>query len=42
MKKLIAESIGTFCLVFAGTGAIIINDVTGGSVSQAKASVHNR
>jgi aquaporin NIP len=33
MKKLIAESIGTFCLVFAGTGAIIINDVTGGSVS---------
>src|SRR4029077_15077977 len=33
MKKLIAESIGTFCLVFAGTGAIIINDVTGGRVS---------
>ena len=33
MKKLIAEFIGTFCLVFAGTGAIVINDVTGGSVS---------
>jgi aquaporin NIP len=33
MKKIIAEFIGTFCLVFAGTGAIVINDVTGGSVS---------
>jgi glycerol uptake facilitator-like aquaporin len=32
MKKLIAESIGTFCLVFAGIGAIVINDVTRGSV----------
>ena len=26
-KKLIAELIGTFILVFAGTGAIIINDI---------------
>lgn len=33
MKKLIAEAIGTFALVFAGTGAIIINDVTGGGVT---------
>jgi len=33
MKKFIAEAIGTFALVFAGTGAIIINDVTGGGVS---------
>jgi aquaporin NIP len=32
-KKLIAEAIGTFCLVFAGTGAIIINETTGGTVS---------
>lgn len=32
MKKLIAEAFGTFCLVFAGTGAIIINDATGGSI----------
>jgi aquaporin Z len=24
---------GTFCLVFAGTGAVVINDVTGGTVS---------
>jgi aquaporin NIP len=33
MKKLVAESFGTFCLVFAGTGAIIVNDVSGGSIS---------
>jgi len=32
-KRLVAEAIGTFCLVFAGTGAIIIDDVTKGSVS---------
>jgi aquaporin NIP len=33
MKRYIAEVIGTFALVFAGTGAIIINDVSGGVVS---------
>lgn len=33
MKKLAAEFFGTFALVFAGTGAVIINDVTGGSVT---------
>lgn len=33
LKKYIAELIGTFGLVFCGTGAIIINDVTGGIVS---------
>jgi aquaporin NIP len=32
-KKLFAEAIGTFCLVFAGTGAIIIDEATGGAVS---------
>lgn len=33
MKKLFAEFFGTFCLVFAGTGAIIVNDVSGGSIA---------
>jgi aquaporin Z len=35
MKKLLAESLGTFALVFAGTGAIVINDVTGGVIGHA-------
>ncbi len=33
MKKYLAEAIGTFALVFCGTGAIVINDVTNGAVS---------
>ena len=33
MKKYVAELIGTFALVFCGTGAVIINQVTNGSVS---------
>ncbi|MFT6937546.1 MAG: aquaporin Z, partial [Saprospiraceae bacterium] len=33
MKKYIAEAIGTFALIFCGTGAIIINETTGGSVT---------
>ena len=33
MKKVVSEILGTFALVFAGTGAIIINDVTGGTIS---------
>ena len=32
-RLLIAECIGTFMLVFAGTGAIIINDVYGGVIT---------
>ncbi len=32
-RTFIAEFIGTYALVFCGTGAIIINDITGGSVS---------
>jgi aquaporin Z len=33
MKKLFAEGFGTFALVFAGTGAITINEATGGVIS---------
>ncbi len=33
MRKLAAELFGTFVLVFAGTGAIVINDASGGTVS---------
>ena len=34
-KRYFAESLGTFALVFAGTGAIIINQVSGGAISHA-------
>ena len=33
MKKLTSEFLGTFCLVFVGTGAIIVNNASGGAVS---------
>jgi aquaporin Z len=33
MKRCAAEAIGTFALVFAGTGAIVVNDVTGGALT---------
>ena len=33
MNKLLAEVLGTFTLVFAGTGAIVINDVSGGAIT---------
>src|SRR5262245_48983837 len=33
MKALVAETFGTFALVFAGTGAIVINDARGGAVT---------
>ena len=35
MKKCVAEFFGTFALVFAGTGAIVINGVSGGVVTHA-------
>ena len=33
MKKYFAEFIGTFALIFCGTGAMTINEITGGSVT---------
>lgn len=33
MKKYIAEAIGTFALLFAGTGAIVVNDVSNQAIS---------
>ena len=32
-RTAIVEALGTFCLVFAGTGAIIVNQATGGTVT---------
>ncbi len=33
IRKLTAELFGTFALVFVGTGAIVVNDVSGGTIS---------
>lgn len=33
MKKFVAEAIGTFALVFAGTGAIVINQSSNGAIT---------
>src|SRR5436190_11078114 len=35
MKKYVAEGLGTFALVFAGTGAIIINEASHGAITHA-------
>ncbi|MGK0365282.1 MAG: aquaporin NIP [Saprospiraceae bacterium] len=39
MKRYLAELIGTFALVFCGTAAIVINDVTNGSVSHVGVAI---
>lgn len=39
MRKFVAEVFGTFSLVFAGTGAIVINDVSGGAVTHVGISL---
>jgi aquaporin Z len=35
MKALLAEFLGTAALIFAGTGAIVINDISGGAIGHA-------
>jgi len=35
LQRISAEIFGSFCLIFAGTGAIVINDVSGGSITHA-------
>ena len=39
LNTLSAEAFGTFCLVLAGTGAMVINDTTGGVVSHAGVAI---
>jgi len=39
MQKYVAEAVGTFALVFAGTGAIVIDDVTGAVTHPGVAAV---
>jgi aquaporin Z len=39
VKKYIAETTGTFALVFCGTGAIIINQETNGAISHAGVAI---
>ncbi|MBL0922254.1 MAG: aquaporin, partial [Phycisphaerales bacterium] len=38
-RALLAEALGTFGLVFAGTGAIVVNDVSGGAVTHVGVSL---
>lgn len=39
IRKCFAEMFGTFALVFAGTGAIVVNDVTGGAVTHVGVAI---
>ena len=39
MKKYISELIGTFSLVFCGTGAMTVNEVTGGDVTHVGVAI---
>jgi aquaporin NIP len=39
LRKSVSETLGTFALVFCGTGAIVIDTVTGGAVSHVGVAV---
>lgn len=39
VRPYIAEAIGTFALVFAGAGAIVVNDVSGGDVTHVGVAI---
>jgi glycerol uptake facilitator-like aquaporin len=38
-RKLICEAFGTFCLVFAGIGGIVVNNITHGAVTHVGISL---
>ena len=39
MRKYVAEAVGTFGIVFAGTGAIIVNDLSNGTITHVGISL---
>ena len=39
LKKIVCEAFGTFRLVFVGTGAIVINEITSGTISHVGVSL---
>ncbi|MFD0993539.1 MIP/aquaporin family protein [Tenacibaculum geojense] len=39
MKKYVSEFLGTFAMIFCGTGAMTINEITGGSISHVGVAI---
>ena len=39
MKRIFSEFLGTLILVFAGTGAIVVNQISGGVIGHAGISL---
>ena len=38
-RRVAAEAFGTFALVFAGTGAIVVNDASGGTITHVGVAI---